>query len=50
MTISAAVLITWKAPSDNEYNLRNAIWEHYVTIIEKLCKQGLAQEVAVWTV
>ena len=33
---SAAILITWKAPSDNEYNLRNAVWEHYVTIIEKL--------------
>ena len=34
MTISAAVLITWKAPSDNEYNLRNVVWKHYVTTIE----------------
>ena len=36
MNMSAAVLITWKAPSDNEYNLRHVVWEHYVIIIEKL--------------
>ena len=36
MNMSAAVLITWKAPSDNEYTLRHVVWEHYVIIIEKL--------------
>ena len=30
---------TWKASSDNEYNLINVVWEHYATIIAKLFRK-----------